>query len=152
MIVEDFMTHQLVYATMTDTIHQLARKMAEKDVSSVVVMDMNDIPVGLVTERDFVRKVCAREEFNSNSLKVSEIMSSSLVTIDSGATSEEAANLFLKNKIRHMLVIDKKTRKAVGMITPMDFTRYRVHTQMKSQENKSTEDAAIDKILDFYRD
>jgi CBS domain-containing protein len=152
MIVKDFMTQKLEYATMTDTVRQVAGKMTEKDVSSVVVVEMNNIPVGLITERDIVRKACAKEGFNSNSLKVSDIMSSSLVTIDSAATSEEAANLFLKNKIRHMLVIDKETRKAVGMITPMDFTRYRGLTRMKSQENKSTEEVAIDKILDFYRE
>ncbi|HEY7108244.1 MAG TPA: CBS domain-containing protein [Nitrososphaeraceae archaeon] len=146
------MTQKLEYAAMTDTIHQVARNMAEKDVSSIVIVDMNNVPIGLVTERDIVRKACAKERFNSNSLKVSEIMSSSLITIDSSATSEEAANLFLKNKIRHMLVIDKETKKAVGMITPMDFTRYRGYTKMKSQENKSTEEAAIDKILEYYRE
>jgi CBS domain-containing protein len=152
MIVKDFMTQKLEYAIMTDTIHQVARNMAKKDVSSVVVVDMNNIPVGLVTERDIVRKACTKEGFSCNSLKVSEIMSSPLVTIHSGSTAEEAANLFLKNKIRHMLVIDKDTKKALGMITPMDFTRYRDRTHMKSQENKSMEEAAIDKILDFYRE
>ena len=74
---------------------------------------------------------------------------SSPVTIDSKATSEEAAELFVKNKIRHLLVIDKKTSRAVGTITPMDFTRYMT---TKGQEYGSEEVAAVAKILEYYRD
>jgi CBS-domain-containing membrane protein len=79
-------------------------------------------------------------------------MSSSLITIDSKATSEEAAELFLKKMIRHLLVIDKNTRKAVGTVTLMDFTRYREYSRMNGKEARSQEDAAIAKILDFYRE
>ena len=79
-------------------------------------------------------------------------MSSSPVTIDSEATPEEAAELILKNKVRHLLVIDKNTRKVVGTITPMDFTRYRECMRRKGQVGKSEEDSAIEKILDYYRD
>lgn len=79
-------------------------------------------------------------------------MSSSPITIDSDATPEEAAELFLKNNIRHLLVIDNNTRKAVGALTPMDFTRYKEHTRPKGQLSRSEEDATIAKILDFYRE
>jgi hypothetical protein len=34
----------------------------------------------------------------------------------------------------------------------MDFTRYREHMRIKGQVGKSKEDAAIEKILDYYRD
>lgn len=152
MIIEDFMTRGLEYVSMADSVRQVAKKMADKKVSSLVVVDMNNIPIGLVTERDIVRKACSREELNTSNLRVSDIMSSSLITIDSKATSEEAAELFLKNTIRHLLVIDKNTRKAVGTVTPMDFTRYREYTRMKGKEARSEEDAAIAKILDFYRE
>jgi signal-transduction protein with cAMP-binding, CBS, and nucleotidyltransferase domain len=152
MNIEDFMTRKLAYSTMSDSIQQAAKKMMEKDISSLVVVDMNNIPIGLVTERDIVRKACSREGFDSNALRVSEIMSSPLVTIDSKAASEEAAELFLKNKIRHLLVIDKSTGKAAGTVTPMDFTRYRENIRAKSQLGKSEEDAAIEKILDYYRE
>jgi CBS-domain-containing membrane protein len=79
-------------------------------------------------------------------------MSSSPVTIDSKATPEEAAELFLKNKIRHLLVIDKNTRNAVGAITPMDFTRYRELIRTKRQEDMSEDETTIAKILDYYRE
>src|SRR6266498_5580964 len=140
MKIEKFMSRNLEYASMTDSLQEAVKKMTEKNVSSLVVVDMNKIPIGLVTERDIVRKGCSREELNCSTLRVSEIMSSSPITINSDATAEEAAELFLKNKIRHLLVIDKNTR------------RYREHTRPKGQPSKSEEDAAIEKILDFYRE
>ena len=84
---------------MNDSVQQAAKKMTEKDISSLVVLDINNLPIGLITERDIVRKACSREGVNASTLRVTEIMSSPLVTIDSKATSEEAAELFLKNKI-----------------------------------------------------
>ena len=43
------MTRKLEYATMTDSLQQAAKKMTDKNVSSLVVVDMNNIPIGLVT-------------------------------------------------------------------------------------------------------
>src|SRR6266540_5131451 len=140
MIIEEFMSRNLEYASMTDSLQQAVGKMTDKNVSSLVVIDMNNIPIGLVTERDIVRKACSREQLNCSTFRVSEIMTSSPVTIVSEATPEEAAELFLKNKIRHLLVIDTNTQ------------RYREHTRPKGQPSKSEEDAAIEKILDFYRE
>ena len=151
-LIEDFMSRKLEYSTMNDSVQQAAKKMTEKDISSLVVLDINNLPIGLITERDIVRNACSRKGVNASTLRVTEIMSSPLVTIDSKATSEEAAELFLKNKIRHLLVIDKNTRMAVGAITPMDFTRYREQVRTNDQSGKTEEDAAIVKILDYYRD
>jgi predicted transcriptional regulator len=51
MIIEEFMSRNLEYASMTDSLRQAVRKMTDKNVSSLVVVDMNNIPIGLVTER-----------------------------------------------------------------------------------------------------
>ncbi len=56
MKIEKFMSRNLEYASMTDSLQEAVRKMTEKNVSSLVVVDMNKIPIGLVTERDIVRK------------------------------------------------------------------------------------------------
>ncbi|MGB8173173.1 MAG: CBS domain-containing protein, partial [Nitrososphaeraceae archaeon] len=100
MIIEEFMSRNLEYASMTDSLQQAVMKMTDKNVSSLVVVDTNNIPIGLVTERDIVRKACSLEQLNCSTFRVSEIMTSSPVTIVSEATPEEAAELFLKNKIR----------------------------------------------------
>ena len=45
----------------TTNIQEAAKKMKDKNVSSLVVVDMRGKPVGLVTERDLVRKVCIND-------------------------------------------------------------------------------------------
>ena len=62
MIIEEFMSRNLEYASMTDSLQQAVMKMTSKNVSSLVVVDMNNITIGLVTERDIVRKACFAEK------------------------------------------------------------------------------------------
>jgi predicted transcriptional regulator len=49
MIIEEFMSRNLEYASMTDSLLQAVRKITDKNVSSLVVVDMNNIPIGPVT-------------------------------------------------------------------------------------------------------
>jgi CBS domain-containing protein len=108
------------------SVQQTATKMKEKNVSSLVVVDANGRPQGLVTERDLVRKVCistvpADEVINK------EIMSSRLITISADSSPSVAADLMLLHNIRHLLVVDNyniTNPRDIGMVTPLDFTRY----------------------------
>jgi signal-transduction protein with cAMP-binding, CBS, and nucleotidyltransferase domain len=52
------MTERLETITLSNSAQQAAKKMRDKKVSSLVVVDNDDKPTGIVTERDLVRKVC----------------------------------------------------------------------------------------------
>jgi len=55
--------------------------------------------------------------------------------------------MMLKNNVRHLLVVDKNNltnTRPVGMVTPLDFTRYQEFT------NDSADKDAIEKILEYY--
>lgn len=95
--------------------------MRDKKVSSLVVIEKGDTPVGIVTERDLVRHVCSKD-ISSDSVLIQEIMSSPMVTIDVNASIEQAADKMIQNKVRHLLIVDKD--RIHGMITPSDFTIY----------------------------
>jgi CBS domain-containing protein len=95
--------------------------MRDKKVSSLVVTDVEDKPIGIVTERDLVRQVCTKV-INSNAVIVHHIMSSPLATIDANSSVEVAADIMIQNKVRHLLVVDEN--KVLGIITPSDFTGY----------------------------
>jgi signal-transduction protein with cAMP-binding, CBS, and nucleotidyltransferase domain len=74
-------------------------------------------------------------------------MSSPLITIDYGSTASIAADLMLKNNVRHLLVIDEKSddvSKPIGMITPLDFTKVEEYTQDIEEKDN------IEKILEYY--
>jgi CBS domain-containing protein len=124
---------------------EAAKKMKDKDISSLVVVDDRNKPLGLITERDIVRKVCIYDTVTISSVKNAAIVSFLLITIKSNSTPEAAADLLIENKIRHLLVVDKEDA-PVGIITPMDFTRYQDSRKSDSESNPVT------RILEYYRD
>ena len=126
------------------SVQEAAKKMKDRNVSSLVVIDVNGKPQGLVTERDLVRKVCIND-LGTSMVKNKEIMSSPLITIDSSSSPSMAADMMLQNNVRHLLVVDNKSNanKPIGIITPLDFTRYKEYT---NEEDKD----AIEKILEYY--
>lgn len=119
--VGQLMTERLETISPSDTAQEAAKKMRDKKVSSLVVTDVEDKPIGIVTERDLVRQVCTKV-INSNDVIVHHIMSSPLATIDANSSVEVAADIMIQNKVRHLLVVDEN--KVLGIITPSDFTGY----------------------------
>jgi CBS domain-containing protein len=78
-----------------------------------------EVPVGIVKERDIVRRVVAKKlPFDT---KISEIMSNSLITVDPDASLKEAARLMSSNKIRRLPVL--KQNRLVGIVVASDFVR-----------------------------
>ncbi len=119
--VSEIMTVKIETIGLEDTAQTAARKMKDKNVSSLVVMDGNDQAVGIVTERDIVRHVCCRE-VSSKEYIIRDIMSSPVATIDPNSTVETAASLMQQNKIKHLVVVDEK--KTGGIITSSNFINY----------------------------
>jgi CBS domain-containing protein len=103
---------------------EAAKKMRDNNVSSLIVSDINNEPIGIVTERDLVRRVCAKDA-NSSTVLIKDIMSSPLVTVDSKSSVQVAANIMVQNKTRHLLVVDNNDMsRPLGIITDTDFGSY----------------------------
>ena len=125
------------------SVQQAAKKMKDRNVSSLVVVDENGKPQGLVSERDLVTKVCTTD-VPVHRIKNKEIMSSPLITISSRSSPSKAADMMLQHNVRHLLVIDDDNAdKPIGMITPLDFTRHQEHVANEDRE-------AIEKMLEYY--
>jgi CBS domain-containing protein len=124
--VRGIMSKNLETIDVTENAQDAAKKMNDKRISSVLVIDRakeNKEPIGIVTERDLVIRVCAAG-MSSKEVDVREIMSSPIVTVEPQATVETAADLMLSNKVRHLLVIDEQTKKPIGIIAPTDLNKY----------------------------
>ena len=117
--VKDVMTEKVVTVEANKTVSEAAALMAENDVANLIVMD-NNIPTGIVTERDFVRRVMAKNK--ASKTKISEIMSTPLRVIDPDAPLKEAARRMVRKRIRRLPVI--QDNKLVGIITTTDFARH----------------------------
>ena len=147
---KEFMSRKLESIEVTATLQEAAKMMTNKDISSLIIVDKNNIHLGLVSERDIVRKCCSREDMDIKLATVSDIMSSPVITINHKSSPREAAELLVDNKIRHLLVVDDTGRR-MGIITPMDFTRYKQLNNNTSYGDKVEEDA-VTKMLEFYED
>jgi CBS domain-containing protein len=136
--ISEIMTTNMEFIDVTENAQKAAKKMKEKRISSLLVVDNTkknkkeeeEEPVGIVTERDLINRVCA-EGISGTEVSVREIMSSPIATVEGQATIETAADLMLSNKVRHLLVIDEQTGKPMGIIAPSDLNRYlRANTDM----------------------
>lgn len=124
MTIGELMSNKLETIEASDLVQVAAKKMRDKKISSLVVIDNSNKPVGIITERDFVRKVCV-EDSDDKKMKVQDIMSDALVTTDAISDVEVAADIMLQNNVRHLLVVEgDNINKPLGIITPTDFTRY----------------------------
>jgi signal-transduction protein with cAMP-binding, CBS, and nucleotidyltransferase domain len=144
--VNDFMAKRIESIQESASIQETAKKMKDKNASSLLVIDTSGKPIGIVTEHDIVRKHCIND-VRTSEVTNREIMSSPLITIDYRLSASIAADLMLKNNVRHLLVIDEKSddvNKPIGMITPIDFAK--VGEYSRDPEDKDS----IEKILEYY--
>lgn len=142
----ELMSEKLERISTISSAQEASKKMRDKNVSSLVVVDENDKLKGLVTERDLVRKACVSETGSGN-IPIKDIMSTfPFVTVDFSLPLEVAANVMIQNKVRHLLVInDNDMKKIVGIITPTDFVGY-------LKENLNVDNELNAKLLEFLRE
>ena len=120
----DLMTEKLETIEASLSAQEAAMKMRDRNVSSLVVIDTNSKTVGIITERDLVRKVCVHDA-SSRDTSVRNIMSDALVTTDAISEVGVAADIMIQNQVRHLLVVkDDDINKPLGIITPSDLARY----------------------------
>jgi CBS domain-containing protein len=117
--VKDLMTKRTLTIDVQKTVFEASQLMSQKEVGDLIVVD-NEIPVGIVTERDFVRRIIAKGR--AVDTKVSDVMSKPLITISPEASLKEAARKMVKHGIRRLPVLKK--HKLVGIIVVSDFARH----------------------------
>src|SRR5215469_9153069 len=115
------MTKRVETISAASSVQEAAKKMKDKDISSLVVVDDRNKPLGLITERDIVRKVeSVYDSVIISSMKNADVLPFPLITVRSNSSPEAAADLLIKNKVRHLVVVDKEdVGKPVGITTPI---------------------------------
>ncbi len=98
------------------TVFEALTLLAKHAVGAMVVME-GDALVGLVSERDYTRKV-ALEGKNSKEITVADIMTREVITVTSSTNTHTCMALMSAKKIRHLPVVDGD--KVVGMISIRD--------------------------------
>ena len=90
--------------------------LAQEDIGAAIVME-GDRLAGIFSERDYTRKVILQGR-SSNSTRVEEIMTKSVITVNPRTRTRECMQLMTDKQIRHLPVVDDK--RVVGMVSIRD--------------------------------
>jgi len=123
----DIMTEDLLSVAPEDTLGEVATKMTERGVGSVVVSDFGRI-IGVLTERDIMRAVAART--HSSEARVREWMTADPITAAAATSVEDAAQTMLDNGFRHLPVVDGD--RAVGIVSIRDVAAWSIARVVES--------------------
>ncbi len=116
-IVKDIMSRPVITSGESDNVADAAKLMTKHNVGCVLVSGKAGISVGIITERDIVQRVAAKNSLPSD-VKVGAIMSKPVITINSAAGITEAAKLMNQRKIRRLAVMENG--KLIGILTMKD--------------------------------
>jgi CBS domain-containing protein len=119
-LLKDIMVRKVITIDPDKTARDAARLMADNNISSVIVMKGDEI-VGIVTERDLVRKVCAND-IPSSKINIVSVMSAPVITAESDLPIEAAVQRMFNNRIRRLPVVENG--KLVGIVTISDIAKH----------------------------
>jgi CBS domain-containing protein len=101
------------------TAYEALELMAEKNIGALVVLE-NGKPIGVFSERDYVRKVI-RPGMSSSDTPVSRLMTAEVIAVQPDTTIRECMGLYTHKRIRHLPVIDDG--EVVGMVSIGDVVK-----------------------------
>jgi len=107
------------------TVYDAVALMAEKNIGALLVVE-NDTPVGMISERDYTRKVMLRGKRSRESF-VREIMSSELTVVSPREPVENCLRMMTDKRIRHLPVLEGGTIR--GVISIGDLVKWVIATQ-----------------------
>jgi CBS domain-containing protein len=116
-LVRDVMSKNVRVVRPDSSAREVVATMNKFDIGSVVVVQ-GERPVGIITERDILKRIvepCLAPE----TLTARQIMTSPVITIDENASINEAAKLMAKKGVKRLLVT-RNNDKLVGIITFTD--------------------------------
>jgi CBS domain-containing protein len=119
-LVQDIMTKDVVAVDENMTALDAARLMTEKGISSLII-EKDHAPVGIISERDFVKKICLKDMLPST-INVGSIMSKIQTYASPDTPVDVAVQRMVNHKIRRLPVISDG--KVIGIITVTDLAKH----------------------------
>lgn len=116
MPIKEIMTRDVVTIDIKSDVQHLAQKMLSFDVGSVIITDKKQ-PVGIVTERDIVRKIVSKN-LKPDDISIKELMTTPLITIPATEDVTDTMHKMVKMEIRRLPVVENA--KLVGIVTDID--------------------------------
>ncbi|MDO7722505.1 MAG: CBS domain-containing protein, partial [Nitrosopumilus sp.] len=116
----DIMQKNVITIELEKTAQYASTILKDNDISFLVVVE-DSKPVGIVSERDIVRKIVA-ENKEASKIQLESIMSKKFKWVEPNSSIESAVQKMLNNNIRRLVVLEDEN--LVGVITQTDLTEF----------------------------
>ncbi len=128
--IEDFLklhkNRQIWTISKDQSVRQALTLMSEKNIGAIIIVDNNDFPIGIFSERDYARKIVLKGKSSKDTL-LDEVMTKELITITKDNKIDQCMEIMTEKKIRHLPILEEK--KVVGIISIGDVLKIMIKEQ-----------------------
>ena len=100
--------------------------MSAKNIGAIIIVDNNDFPIGIFSERDYARKIILKGKSSKDTL-LDEVMTKELITVYRDYKIDQCMEIMNEKRIRHLPVLENK--KIVGIISIGDVLKIMMKEQ-----------------------
>ena len=143
MLVKDVMSSPAITVFEDETVYKVAQLMDRHNIGCVIVSTREEKPIGIITEKDIVVRVVAKD-LQPSKITAKEIMTSPLITIDPDETINEAARRMSRLNIRRLGVMYKGS--LVGIISSKDILNVTPELIEIMQERARIEEGSLEDL------
>ena len=118
--------HEVTTISPDMTVFESMQLMAARNIGALLVLDAGNILVGIVTERDYARKMYMQNKF-AKDVPVTEIMTRQVVYVRPDQTNEECMALITEKRVRHLPVLEND--RVIGIISIGDLVKDTISEQ-----------------------
>jgi len=133
---EDFLklnkNRQIWTISKGQSVMQALILMSEKNIGAIIIVDNNDFPIGIFSERDYARKIILKGKSSKDTL-LDEVMTKELITVTRNYKIDQCMEIMNEKRIRHLPVLENK--KIVGIISIGDVLKIMIKEQKELIDN-----------------
>ena len=100
--------------------------MSENNIGAIIIVDNNDFPIGIFSERDYARKIVLKGKSSKDTL-LDEVMTKELITVTKNYKIDQCMKIMNEKGIRHLPVLENK--KIVEIISIRDVLKIMMKEQ-----------------------
>ena len=100
--------------------------MSEKNIGAIIIVDNNNFPIGIFSERDYARKIILKGKSSKDTL-LNEVMTKKLITVTRDDKIDHCMEIMNEKRIRHLPVLENK--KIIGIISIRDVLKIMIEEQ-----------------------
>lgn len=117
MLVKEIMSAKVISLSPDHSLIEAAKLMTEKDIGFIVITNEKRIPLGVVTDRDMVTRILAKEK--EIDVTIDEAATHNILSVDKDTPIEEAIQQMKDHQIRRLVVVNDRNE-VVGVLSVRD--------------------------------